>query len=115
MLTGVQPRLFYIVTESGGAGGIDLAVPAGFQILSIQWRETAGFAVTGGIKIGTTLGGTEIVTAQAVGANSIGVIKDAVYGKKWLNPATEDTLYIDAVTAWNGAGINIQAILTQMI
>jgi hypothetical protein len=84
------------------------AIPAGMRITSIVIFNTTANAVTGGIKIGTTAGGTEVVVAEAVGANAL---VDATLVKKIFSTTAFTTLYIDAVTAWNNASLNIYIIL----
>jgi hypothetical protein len=76
-------------------------------IKSITIVNTTANAVTGGIKIGTTNGGTEVVAAQAVGANEILTISDASILKRIFSTSADTTLYIQAVTAWNSASLNI--------
>jgi hypothetical protein len=77
----------------------------GIQIISIQIHETAGNAVTGGLRIGTSAGATDVVVAQAVGANALFVLTDVAVVKKTF-PFVPFDLYVEAVTDWNGAVIN---------
>ncbi len=79
-------------------------VPAGYRTRSIIVEETAGNAITGGLKIGTSAGGTEVVNAQAVGANAL---VDCALGTRLFSLTADQTLYVEDVTAWNGASIDL--------
>lgn len=78
-------------------------LPAGYTLERIHVRNNTANAVTGGIKIGTTSGGTQVVTALAVGANAYADIAPTISGFS----ATATTLFIQAVTAWNSASVDI--------
>lgn len=87
---------------------ITASVPAGYCIDDVFLQETAGHAVTGGIKIGTTNGGTEIATAITVGANSFTrTVPSALTTSGPFSPTVATTIYIQAVTGWNSASVNI--------
>ena len=85
-----------------------LTLPAYYIIDQIWIQNTTANAVTGGIKVGTTLGGTDVVTAMAVAGNSMG---KATLASQPFNATAAQTLYIDAVTAWNGANIAFSVIM----
>lgn len=91
-----------------------VVVPAGYAIEHIGFQNTTANAVTGGLKIGTTAGGTEVVTAQAVGANSIDTIRGSDISKRLFNSASATTLYIQAVSAWNSASVNLRIQLRKV-
>lgn len=91
------------------------SVPAAMAIESITFFNTTANAVTGGIKIGTTNGGIEVVVAQSVGASEIGVIKDAAILKNIFSGGSATTLYIQAVTAWNSASVNLYIKLKPLL
>lgn len=78
------------------------AIPAGGRISSIILKNTTTNAVTGGIKIGTTSGGEEVVATVAVGS---GAYIDCTLVKNLFE--TKTSLYINAVTDWNGAYIDL--------
>jgi hypothetical protein len=82
-------------------------VPAGYMIEAIAIRNTTANAVTGGIKIGTTSGGTDVVAAQAVGANALVVITDASILLRYFSATLNTTLYLQDVTAWNSASLEV--------
>jgi hypothetical protein len=105
--TGILTSFLSTVNTSN----FTMTVPAGQQIIAIQLRETANNAITGGLKIGTTDGGTDVVTAQAVGALGNLVIADAAILLKVFSISVDTTLYLQAVVAWNNASLNV-AMLT---
>ncbi len=100
----VQKKTFSAlgVTASGS-----FTLPANTRIDSIDIIGTNGNAVTGGIKIGTTAGGTDIVAAQAVSGNSINSIADSSILKRIFSTSATQTIYYDAVTSFNSANLNL--------
>jgi hypothetical protein len=95
------------VRLSAVAADATFNVPAGYAIEAITIRNTTGNAVTGGIKIGTTAGGTDVVAAQAVAANSLVTVADAAILKRYFSATLETTLYFEDVTAWNSASLEV--------
>ncbi len=79
-------------------------VPAGYRLKSIVVQETAGFAIQGGLKIGTTAGGTDVVNGQTVGINAL---VDCTLGTRLFSLTAAQTLYVEDVTAWNSASIDL--------
>ena len=104
-----QLRILGLDAASAGA-----AIPRGHAIAAIFWRNRTANAVTGGIKIGTTAGATDIVAAQAVGGNGIGHITDATILKRFFSVTDRQVLYIDAVSAWNDATIDLYIVLDKL-
>jgi hypothetical protein len=101
---------------AGVAGNASAIVPAGYVIDDIFIRETAGNAVTGGIKIGTTAGGTEITASIAVGANSFTRTFPATLTTSGpFSPTATQTIFFQAVTAWNSAIVDIVVRLKRAI
>lgn len=84
-----------------------ISIPTGWAIDQIHYANTTANAVTGGIRIGTSGGGTQVVVAQAVAGNAIGTIADANVLLKVFSRAAAQTLFIEAVTAWNSASLEI--------
>lgn len=82
-----------------------LAIPALTIVDSIRLTNSAGFSVTGGINIGTTNGGADILSAYPVAANAF----DCINGVSLLKQSfsVDTLLYISAVTAWNGANLTM--------
>lgn len=92
-----------------------VVIPAGYAIQSITVNNTTANAVTGGLKIGTTDGGTDVVVALATGANAILGIPDATILLKYFSTASPQTLYLNAVVAWNSASLDTNIILIKVI
>lgn len=80
-----------------------IVLPAGVMLRRIYFRNRTANAVTGGIRIGTSAGGTQIVTAQAIAANAIVSVLPTIENYQ----ATAQTLFVEAVTAWNGAQVDV--------
>lgn len=78
-------------------------LPAGFAVKRIYARNTTANAVTGGLRIGTTNGGSEILGATALAGNTIVEAAPAASGLS----ASAQTLYVQAVTAWNSASVDL--------
>lgn len=90
-------------------------VPARMTIESIVYENTTANAVTGGVRIGTTNGGAEVVVAQAIGANAVGQITDANILLRFFSSTVQQILYIQAVTAWNSASVKFYIKLKPLI
>lgn len=84
-----------------------VTVNPGYAIRDICIQETAGHAITGGLDIGTTPGGQEVVAAKAVGANSWAFVAAASILKRLFDTGTPTILYVRAHSAWNGAHIEL--------
>ncbi|OSI20086.1 hypothetical protein [Bradyrhizobium canariense] len=84
------------------AGTVD--IPQGASVVGVYVRNKTANAVTGGIKVGTTAGATDVIAALPVAASELaaGFVTD---GKP--KAASARTLFIDAVTAWNSASIDV--------
>lgn len=91
-----------------------IVIPAGYQIVGVTIVNTTANAVTGGIKIGTTNGGTEVAVAIATGANAILGIPDATMLLKTFSTSSDTTLYIQAVVAWNSASVDLSIIICKI-
>lgn len=102
------------LTEFTAAANTTFVVPAGYVIESIAFQNTTANAVTGGVKIGTTNGGTEVVAAQAVGANALDTVPGANVLKRVFTTSAATTLYVQAVTAWASASVNFKVALRKM-
>lgn len=95
----------------GATGDSTPTLPAGYGMRWVYIRNNTANAVTGGIRIGTTGGGTDVVTALAVGANAYTGIAPTITGFA----ATATTLHIEAVTSWNSANLDIIITLDRAI
>lgn len=84
-----------------------LTLPKGYFMERIWFKNRTANAVTGGIRIGTAGGGTQVVTAQAVAASVQAVITPTISGYSLAQPQVDATLYIEAVSAWNSAEVDV--------
>ena len=80
-----------------------IVLPAGVMLRRIYFRNRTANAVTGGIRVGTSAGGTQVVTAQAIAANAIVSVIPTIENYQ----AAAQTLFFEAVTAWNGAQVDV--------
>ena len=99
-----------VVTGSGASGtaSFSFALPAKSVVLGIVFNNTTANAVTGGIAVGTAANGTQVLTAQAVGANAFTYVPAASLTISSFAAAT--TLYFSAVTSWNNASVNFNIV-----
>lgn len=88
-------------------GTSGLSVPAGYFIDNISIQNITGNIITGGLKIGTTTGGVDVLAAVAVGANSFLKIPDASLLKTGFSVTVATPLFVQTVTLWNSASINL--------
>lgn len=86
-------------------------VPAGNAIGVAYITNKTANAVTGGIRIGTTPGGSEVLAATPVGPNAL--VRASGMGVQWFSNTVPQTLYIQAVTIWNSASLDIVITMTQ--
>lgn len=100
----VTPKTFVPNTLTLTANGT-FTVPSGHLIDDIYFENTTANAVTGGIKIGTTNGGTEVIVSQAIAANEIVAVANANILKHIFSSTVDQILYIQAVTSWNSANV----------
>ena len=103
-----------MVTLDAVTANATITVPSGFYLEHIAFQNITANAVTGGVKIGTTNGGTDVVAAQAVGANALDSVAGANILKRVFSTSGPTTLYIQAVTAWNGASLKLRFALVKM-
>lgn len=78
-------------------------LPAGAAVRRVQFLNRTANAVTGGLRVGTAAGGTQIVAATAVGDSAL---VEATIASPGISTSAS-TLYISAVTAWNGAEVDV--------
>lgn len=72
----------------------------------LAFNNTAN-AVTGGLKFGTSSGAVDIIAALAVGASSTAFAADAALLKRFFSPTARQQIFIDAVTSWNSANVDL--------
>ena len=107
---GLLPKVIKTLAANG-----TISVPAGHCIDFIAVNETNGADVTGGLRFGTTGGGTDIVAAFACAANSLNVIADSSILKRVFSVSAAQTVFIEAVVAWNGASVNVYVTFSRLI
>lgn len=89
-------------------------VPAGWMVDDILISNSTANAVTGGVKVGTTNGGIDVVIAMTVGANFIGHVPDATILKRIFSTTVDTVLYIQAVTLWNSSSLDFRFVLKRV-
>lgn len=85
-----------------------LVLPANAAIMRIVVFNNTANAITGGLKFGTTAGGADVAAALAVGASAAIHMTDAALLKSFFSTSATQTIYIDAVTLWNSANVDIK-------
>lgn len=101
------------VRATANTADTTVIIPAGYAIASCSLINTTANAVTGGVKVGTTSGATDVVTALAVGASAL--IANTVLSKSIFSATVDQTLFIQSVVAWNSAVVNISFLIYRVI
>ena len=99
---------------NGVSAAGSFVVPAGYIIEHIAIINNTANAITGGLKIGKTSGAADIVAAQAVAASSLNTVTGANVLIRLFSKTVDQTVYFDAVTAWNSANIDLHLTLRKM-
>lgn len=101
------------LTSAASATSVQIGVlPQGAIIQTIFMAETAGAAITGGVAVGTTSSGTNIVTAQTLGANSATVLADTAVTKIITSSGTTiaNPVFATCVTSCNAGSVTITIV-----
>lgn len=115
----VGPNLFSIqstgaLTSAASATTVNIGtLPAGAYISAIMLNEIAGAAITGGVALGTAASGTQIVAAQALGANGLLMVADsAIVARVFGTVGTPNAVSIFAtcVTSCNAGSVTITVL-----
>ena len=101
-----QPVLITAATAAG-----TFTVPAGYALQYIYINNTTANAITGGLKFGTTAGGTQVLAAEAVPANALFAVPSADITNRIYSRTVDQIIYFDAVTAWNSASVDMKILL----
>ncbi len=104
----------YEISLTGVTSNTTASIPANCYIQSIFIKNNTANAITGGLRIGTTDGGVDVVVALTVGANAILVIPAATLLLQVFSTSAPQTLFLQAVVAWNSASLDINIIYGQM-
>jgi hypothetical protein len=107
----------YIAQSNQGnvqTGGLTFVLPAGTIIRDIIWQEVSNVTPTGGIRMGTTSGGSQVVAGFALAASSL-VSTPEVSMLERVFPTTTSiltptTLYVTPVTSWAGSAVDVTVI-----
>lgn len=92
------------IVLKGVTANREVKLPGGADVKRFYfWNRTAN-AVTGGIRVGSAAAGTQYVTAQAIAANGLYRTEATVQAPI---VQTAKSLFIEAVTAWNSASVDI--------
>lgn len=91
-----------------------ISIPANAFIQQIIIENTTANAVTGGIKIGTTASATDVVAALTVAGNTLTPVLPTAMLKPIFSTSASQTLFIDAVVAWNSASVNVTVVYGQL-
>jgi hypothetical protein len=96
-------------------GSFTTGAPAGKYRYGFHVENTTANAVTGGLDIGTTSSGEELMSQQAIGASEehyitydLGTLVTAAAA---VDLTANDTIYVSAHSAWNSASLYIWMIL----
>lgn len=113
-LNPTQTSILQDIRLTAQTAANNLALPAGSFIREIRIKNTTANAITGGLKFGSTSGGTDVVTAQAVGASAIVFVTDATLLKRSFSDSAIQQIFFDAVTSWNSASVQIDVLYYQL-
>lgn len=102
----------YNIKQSAVAANTTFTVPAGYMIEAIVIKNNTANAITGGLRFGSTDGGAQVITAQAVGANAYLRVADAALLLAVF--AAEQIVYVQAVTAWNSANVDLWVVFRRL-
>jgi len=89
----------------------NVIIPKNNTILQVIVENTTALPVIGGLKVGTTSGGSDVVNAFVISGSGFLTIKDSALIKTYFSKTNDTTLYIDAVTAFNSTNLNFSFIL----
>lgn len=112
VFTSKHPPVHGHRRKLGNVAAFTIDIPQGAIIDRIYVRNTTANAVTGGVKVGTTLTGTDVLAAGAVAASAV-VAYVPLIGA--INTAAVRTLFFDAVTAFNSASLDVMVEYTQAV
>jgi hypothetical protein len=98
-------KVLRLIRRQGVTGNIQVPLPAYSAVRRITFVNNTTNAVTGGIRVGNVTTGTQYVTAQAV-AGTVNLPVETNTTTTGL-ALTASTLFIEAVTSWNSANIDL--------
>lgn len=92
-------------------------MPKGGVIIGILLAETAGNSITGGVDIGTTASGTNIVSAQALSANGLITVADSAIALRIVGSSgstVANPVYVTCHTSCNNGSITVTVFYSFM-
>lgn len=120
-LTGSFTNMAYfpagnkLVKLSAVTSNTTATIPAGHMIVGVTVFNTTANAITGGVRVGTTDGGVDVVIALAIGASAVIGVPAATLLKTYFSASVDQTLYLQTVTAWNSASIDVSILIAKVI
>lgn len=101
---------FRSVTAKGQTAAFTMILPPGTFIRDIIAQETSGATVTGGLKIGTTAGGTDVVSVLALTSLNLVTTQEVSMAKRVFSSTAPQTLFVGAVSSFNSSAVNLTVI-----
>jgi hypothetical protein len=86
------------------------SLPAGTYIREILVDNSTANAVTGGIDIGTTSGGADVVSALTCAANCLTFVADSGLLKRIFSKTATQSLFVVGHTSGNSANLNLTVV-----
>jgi hypothetical protein len=99
-------------------GDTSFALPKGYRVAAITTKETAGNTLGGGMDVGTTNGGGEVVAAHAITASTTAIATIVASGSiGGTHTTADDTLYITDAdgTGWDSASVEVRVEMERLI
>jgi hypothetical protein len=100
LITGLLP-------SSGTTDIVGPTLPAGAYLQQIIVSDIVASTVTGGLAIGTTANGTDIVAALTTNANGVNFVTDANLKLRVFSATAPQVIHVAPVTSSNGANLNM--------
>lgn len=100
-----------VLSGATAATQIGILPPAAYIKDIVVQNETAN-AVTNGLKIGSTSGGTDIVSGILATAYDLRAATDVSIAKRAFSATQSQAIFVDAVTSWNSARVIVTVTYT---
>jgi hypothetical protein len=105
-----QPLQFTTGVATGTTSFFLGVLPPSAVIDQIVIVNSTANAVTGGIAIGSTSGGADVVAAQACAANCTLAVADSALLKRAVSATAPTQIFATAVTSWNSANVTVSVL-----
>ena len=105
----LRSQIFSAVANALTAAGT-VVIPGGTYIDRIIIQETSGASITGGLKIGTTSGGTQVATGLVCASSCLTWVPDVSISTRIFASTAPQTLFIDAVSSFNSGRVNVTVV-----